>query len=76
MNEKSEKFNCVSYQLLDELMKNSTKIPSKVYKNVIINGAKQNGLPDEYITKLENLPDNGYGNDLNDVMGQLTKETL
>ena len=57
-------------------MKNSTKIPSKVYKNVIINGAKQNGLPDEYITKLENLPDNGYGNDLNDVMGQLTKETL
>lgn len=34
-------------------------LPSPHYKKVLIEGAKQNGLPDEYVTYLESFPDNG-----------------
>ena len=74
VNENSEKFSCVSYQLLDKHMENSTKIPSKIYKNVIIKGAKQNGLPLEYITHLEKIPDNGYDKNLEDMLEQVGKK--
>ena len=34
--------------------------PSGVYKRVIVEGAKENGLPAHYIKKLEDIEDNGY----------------
>ena len=74
VNEKSEKFSCVSYQLLDKHMENSTKVPSKIYKNVIIKGAKQNGLPLEYIKHLEKIPDNGYDKNLEDMLEEVGKK--
>ena len=73
-NEKSEAFSCVSYQLLEKHMENSTKVPSKIYKNVIIQGAKQNGLPAEYISKLENIQDNGYDKKLDDMLAEVRKK--
>ena len=73
-NEKSEAFSCVSYQLLEKHMENSTKVPSKVYKNVIIQGAKQNGLPPDYITQLENIQDNGYDKKLDDMLAEVRKK--
>jgi hypothetical protein len=56
-------------------MENSTKVPSKVYKNVIIQGAKQNGLPEDYITQLENIQDNGYDKKLDDMLAEVSKTT-
>lgn len=34
--------------------------PSVVYKNVMIRGARENGVPDDYIRYLEAIEDNGY----------------
>merc|ERR1712210_350139 len=34
--------------------------PSAVYLDVIVRGAKENGLPKEYIEKLKSIEDNGY----------------
>ena len=56
-------------------MENSTKVPSKVYKNVIIQGAKQNGLPEDYITQLKNIQDNGYDKKLDDMLAEVSKTT-
>ena len=56
-------------------MENSTKVPSKVYKNVIIQGAKQNGLPEDYITQLENIQDNGYDKKLDVMLAEVSKTT-
>lgn len=33
--------------------------PSRVYKQVILAGARESGLPQEYIARLEAIPDNG-----------------
>ena len=63
----------MSYQLLD---KHSANIPSKIYKKVIIQGAKQNGLPKEYITYLENIPDNGYDKNLEEMLTQVGQVDL
>ena len=41
-------------------MVNAKNLPSKVYKNVLLTGAKEHSMPDFYIEKLENHPDNGY----------------
>jgi len=59
-NKNSEKLTCVSYQLLPENLVNAKNLPSKVYKNVLLTGAKEHSMPDFYIEKLENHPDNGY----------------
>ena len=56
----SEKLTCVSYQLIPENLVNAKNLPSKVYKNVLITGAKEHSMPAEYVRKLENHPDNGY----------------
>ncbi|CAK9295776.1 unnamed protein product [Gordionus sp. m RMFG-2023] len=40
--------------------KNECKTPSKLYKNVIINGAKEHKFPEYYIAFLNDLEDNGY----------------
>ena len=56
----STKLTCVSYQLLPENLVNAKNLPSKVYKNVLLIGAKEHGMPGFYIEKLQNHPDNGY----------------
>nr|XP_053640562.1 gamma-glutamylcyclotransferase-like [Cherax quadricarinatus]XP_053640563.1 gamma-glutamylcyclotransferase-like [Cherax quadricarinatus]XP_053640564.1 gamma-glutamylcyclotransferase-like [Cherax quadricarinatus] len=40
------------------------KRPSSVYKNVIIQGARENGLPENYIKFLESIEDNGYSGEV------------
>ncbi|KAK7068199.1 hypothetical protein SK128_021967 [Halocaridina rubra] len=47
-----------SYQIIRPL--EDDRRPSSVYMNVILNGAKENGLPEEYIKFLENIEHNGY----------------
>jgi len=41
------------------------KRPSKVYLDVILNGAREHSLPAEYIRKLEAIEHNGYTGDVN-----------
>lgn len=36
------------------------RLPSKVYLDTIIEGAKESGLPTEYIKQLQNIPHNKY----------------
>lgn len=38
-------------------------------------GAKQHNLPQDYISKLEMLPDNGYDNDIDAMLGQIAKDS-
>ena len=59
--------SCMAYQLRTETRDESLEeygadklLPSLRYKNVIIQGAKEHNLPAEYITYLQNIPDNGY----------------
>ncbi|XP_041354005.1 gamma-glutamylcyclotransferase-like [Gigantopelta aegis] len=47
---------CRTYQLEGR----SSERPSPQYKDVIVRGAKQNGLPADYITGLEQMEDNGF----------------
>ncbi len=62
---------CLVYKLCDET-RTQTRIehgddkllPSLRYKNVIIAGAKEHNLPQDYITYLQNIPDNGYNGDV------------
>jgi gamma-glutamylcyclotransferase len=57
---------CLAYKVTKSSRENSISthgdslLPSTVYKNVIIRGAKEHNLPSEYINFLENIPDNGY----------------
>ena len=52
-----EKHKCRAYQLL--INNAQDKRPSPQYLDVIIRGAKQNGLPQEYLEELENIEHNG-----------------
>ena len=47
--------------------------PSTVYKNVIIQGACENQLPEVYIQDLRNIEDNGYNGEV-EVKLDLTKQ--
>ncbi|CAG0878929.1 unnamed protein product [Darwinula stevensoni] len=49
---------CRAYQLI--ALEEQDKRPSKVYKDVIIRGAEEHGLPHDYIEKLRMIEDNGY----------------
>jgi gamma-glutamylcyclotransferase len=68
-----ESVPCFGYQLTSNTRNKSileegepqNQKPSKVYKDVIIRGAKENGLPPHYITFLESIPDNGYDGEVN-----------
>lgn len=50
-----EVVQCRTYQLSKC---NGVTLPSPFYKKVIVMGARQNGLPEDYITHIEQLPDN------------------
>ncbi|GFR80065.1 gamma-glutamylcyclotransferase, partial [Elysia marginata] len=50
-----EVVQCRTYQLSKG---NGITLPSPYYKKVILMGAQQNGLPKEYMTSIEHLPDN------------------
>ena len=52
-----EKHTCRTYQLLIEDAQD--KRPSPQYLDVILRGARQNGLPDAYIARLEKIEHNG-----------------
>jgi len=58
--------SCQAYKVTESRRENAIAthggalLPSAVYKNVIIRGAKENKLPNEYIQFLENIADNGY----------------
>ena len=62
--------NCVAYQITNVTRDNAIAshgnklLPSSVYKNVIIRGAKEHDLPGEYIKYLEEIPDNGYNGEV------------
>lgn len=73
--ENQSQVQCVSYQLLDQHMTNSTHIPSKVYKGVIVRGAKQHHLPQEYVTQLEQIPDNGWDADIDEMLDKIRQDS-
>lgn len=58
----SEELHPYTYRVCDEMMipKTDDCRPSKVYKNIMIEGAKENGLPNEYVQELMGIKDNGY----------------
>jgi hypothetical protein len=49
---------CITYVKCKE--NEERGLPSSAYKNVIINGAKDVRLPEDYIQYLRSLPDNGH----------------
>merc|ERR1712062_321840 len=56
MLENGERIKCRSYQIVDTT---EPGLPSDAYKGVIVSGAKQNKLPEDYIKKLESIESNG-----------------
>ena len=57
--------HCRSYQLL-KIGLVADKRPSTIYKNVLIQGARENHVPDYYIKDhLETIEDNGYTGPVN-----------
>lgn len=61
-----EELNCRSYQLVVTPNKTSdgslpeNRRPSPLYKKVILNGAIESKLPEDYIQKIRNIPHNNY----------------
>jgi len=53
---------CITYEVTD---KSQPGLPSLPYKEMIIKGATQCGLPRDYITVLETVTDNGYHGEVN-----------
>ncbi|XP_071082286.1 gamma-glutamylcyclotransferase-like [Haliotis cracherodii] len=53
---------CRTYELDGEY--DISHSPSPQYKDVIVRGAKQSGLPQAYISQLEAVEDNGYDGEL------------
>ncbi|RUS84187.1 hypothetical protein EGW08_008074 [Elysia chlorotica] len=51
----AEMVQCRTYEMPNGI---GNSLPSPHYKKVILMGARQNGLPDDYISFLEQLPDN------------------
>ena len=49
---------CRTYQMVEETVKDP--LPSPQYLDVILRGAKQNGLPAPYVEKLAAFEHNGY----------------
>ncbi|XP_005101773.1 gamma-glutamylcyclotransferase [Aplysia californica] len=55
--ETGENVKCRSYQMNND--RTGDTLPSPFYIKVMIDGAKQNNMPAEYINFLENVPTNG-----------------
>ncbi len=67
-----EVLQCRSYQQVQDW--EMDRRPSIVYKNVMIRGARENGVPDEYIKNcLEAIVDNGYDGQVEIQMDLLKK---
>jgi hypothetical protein len=67
-----ETLNCRCYQQICEW--EVDRRPSVVYKNIMIKGAKENGVPEDYIkNNLENIEDNGYNGEVQVKMDLLQK---
>ncbi|XP_046585241.1 gamma-glutamylcyclotransferase-like isoform X1 [Haliotis rubra] len=67
---------CRTYELDGEFDISHT--PSPQYKDVIVRGAKQSGLPQAYISQLEAIEDNGFQGEIqvyNQLICQLEKTT-
>ena len=54
------KYDCRTYEMLDKYDDNINQTPSSIYKDYIMRGAKETGLPEEYIAKIKTIADNGY----------------
>ncbi|XP_076035822.1 gamma-glutamylcyclotransferase-like isoform X2 [Oratosquilla oratoria] len=63
--------NARTYQIIRPVEED--RRPSTVYKNVILTGARENGLPEEYIKKLESIEDNGYNGEVDVQLNLLDK---
>lgn len=59
---KHEKLMCFTYEKKN---KSQPSLPSIPYKETIIKGALQCGLPQDYISMLESIRDNGYNGEVN-----------
>ena len=59
----NEVYEVFTYQVREEKMRPPSEDcrPSKVYKEVIVEGALEHALPTEYVKKLKSIKDNGYG---------------
>ena len=67
-----EFLQCRSYQQVQDC--EMDRRPSIVYKNVMIRGARENGVPAEYIKNyLEAIVDNGYDGQVEIQMDLLKK---
>ncbi len=67
-----ETLNCRCYQQTREW--EIDRRPSAVYKNIMIRGAKENGIPEEYIQNtLETIVDNGYSGEVEVKLDLLQK---
>ena len=67
-----ERFRCLTYQLR---LGWEPAPPSPHYKDIIIRGAQQNQLPENYLHFLKSIRDNGFQGDLtvyNDVIKLLS----
>ena len=58
MTPAGERWSCRSYQLIAPPERD--RRPSAVYKEVIVRGATENHLPEEYRRFLAGIEDNGY----------------
>ena len=57
-----ESHTCYTYVFRDE---SETSLPSKVYLDTLIEGAKEHKLPGSYIAELMSRPHNGYSGTVN-----------
>ena len=71
-----ERVNCRSYELLK--LSATDLRPSPQYHDVILRGARQNGLPQDYLVRLEAIETNGHSGELktyNDVLKMLEEKS-
>eukprot|EP00095_Tigriopus_kingsejongensis_P001900 maker-scaffold287_size221780-snap-gene-1.25 protein:Tk01900 transcript:maker-scaffold287_size221780-snap-gene-1.25-mRNA-1 annotation:"hypothetical protein CAPTEDRAFT_224905" len=62
LNGTGEDITPFTYKVREEMMtsKSEDRRPSKVYKGVILAGAEENKLPEDYCDELKAIVDNGY----------------
>jgi len=60
--EGNDQLTCFTYEKRN---KSQPGLPSIPYKETIVKGALQCGLPEEYIIMIKNIKDNGYHGEVN-----------